>query len=164
MRKKGFTLIEVLASLAIASILLVSIYTIFGTNLKVIRKSYENELSYREATVGFTYVDNIIRSAYKIELTEDKGESNFKSYVINKNGGEISTYTFHTDISNGKRYLYAYIDNITNSSQRGSKIRIARCEDLYLYFDPSNQTIRFKMNKDNNDLSYQTLIYVDRRL
>mgnify|MGYP002758269424 CR=1 FL=1 len=164
MRKKGFTLIELLAALAIASILIATSYAIFGANLKIAKHTYKNELEYKEASVGFNYIDNIIRSSYKIELIEDNGETNLKAYVLNKESKDISSYTFFTDTSNKKRYLYAYIDNTTNKSQRGAKLRIASCQDLYLYFDPSKQIVKLIMNKDNLDIRYETSINIGKRL
>ncbi|WP_297281571.1 PilW family protein [uncultured Anaerococcus sp.] len=164
MRKKGFTLIELLAALAIASILIATSYVIFGSNLKVAKHTYKNELEYKEASVGFTYIDNVIRSAYKFELVEDNGETNLKAYVLNRDSKEISSYTFFTDISNNKRYLYAYIDNISNKSQRGAKVRIASCNDLYLYFNPARQVVKIVINKDKLDIRYETTINVGKRL
>lgn len=164
MRKKGFTLIELLTTLAIGSILIATCYAIFGSNIKVAKYTYQNELDYKQASVGFTYIDNIIRSAYKIELIEDNGESNFKVYVLNRESNQISSYKFLTGISGGTKYLYAYIDNISNKSKGKSKVRIARCEDLYLYFDKSRKTVKILLNKDRSYIRYESLINVGEKL
>jgi comG operon protein 3 family protein (late competence protein comGC) len=164
MRKKGFTLIELLTTLAIGSILIATCYAIFGSNIKVAKYTYQNELDYKQASVGFTYIDNIIRSAYKIELIEDNGESNFKVYVLNRESNQISSYNFLTGISGGTKYLYAYIDNISNKSKDKSKVRIARCEDLYLYFDKSRKTVKILLNKDRSYIRYESLINVGEKL
>ena len=164
MRKKGFTLIELLTTLAIGSILIATCYAIFGSNIKVAKYTYQNELDYNQASVGFTYIDNIIRSAYKIELIEDNGVSNFKVYVLNRESNQISSYNFLTGISGGTKYLYAYIDNISNKSKGKSKVRIARCEDLYLYFDKSRKTVKILLNKDRSYIRYESLINVGEKL
>ncbi|MBP2069313.1 PilW family protein [Anaerococcus nagyae] len=164
MRKKGFTLIELLTALAIGSILIATCYAIFGSNIKVAKYAYQNELDYKESSVGFIYIDNIIRSAYKIELIEDNGETNFKVYVLNRESNQISSYNFLTGVSDGIKYLYAYIDNISNKSKGKSKVRITRCENLYLYFDPSNKTVKILLNKDKTEIRYESLIYVGEKL
>lgn len=178
MRKKGFTLIESLASLAIASLLIVTAYIIFGLSIKASKNTYANELDYKSSSLGFTYVENVIRRAYKIELTDDKGETNCKFYLINVSDNKeyISTYRFLTDDSQTtkKKTLYAEIINVSNKGDsddsklyvnyRASKVPIAKCNDLYLYYDAGNETVKIIINKDNPRLRYETLINVGKRL
>lgn len=178
MRKKGFTLIELLASLAIASLLIVTAYVIFGLSIKASKNTYANELDYKSSSLGFTYVENVIRRAYKIELTDDKGETNCKFYLINVSDNKeyISTYRFLTDDSQTtkEKTLYAEIINVSNKGDsddsklyvnyRASKVPIAKCNDLYLYYDAGNETVKIIINKDNPRLRYETLINVGKRL
>lgn len=178
MRKKGFTLIELLASLAIASLLIVTAYIIFGFSIKASKNTYANELDYKSSSLGFTYVENVIRRAYKIELTDDKGETNCKFYLINVSDNKeyISTYRFLTDDSQTtkEKTLYAEIINVSNKGDsddsklyvnyRASKVPIAKCNDLYLYYDAGNETVKIIINKDNPRLRYETLINVGKRL
>lgn len=178
MRKKGFTLIELLASLAIASLLIVTAYIIFGLSIKASKNTYANELDYKSSSLGFTYVENVIRRAYKIELTDDKGETNCKFYLINVSDNKeyISTYRFLTDDSQTtkEKTLYAEIINVSNKGDsddsklyvnyRASKVPIAKCNDLYLYYDAGNETVKIIINKDNPRLRYETLINVGKRL
>ena len=178
MRKKGFTLIELLASLAIASLLIVTAYIIFGLSFKASKNTYANELDYKSSSLGFTYVENVIRRAYKIELTDDNGETNYKFYLINvsENKEYISTYRFLTDDSQTtkEKTLYAEIINVSNKGDsddsklyvnyRASKVPIAKCNDLYLYYDAGNETVKIIINKDNPRLRYETLINVGKRL
>ena len=178
MRKKGFTLIELLASLAIASLLIMTAYIIFGLSIKASKNTYANELDYKSSSLGFTYVENVIRRAYKIELTDDKGETNCKFYLINVSDNKeyISTYRFLTDDSQTtkEKTLYAEIINVSNKGDsddsklyvnyRASKVPIAKCNDLYLYYDAGNETVKIIINKDNPRLRYETLINVGKRL
>ena len=178
MRKKGFTLIELLASLAIASLLIVTAYIIFGLSIKASKNTYANELDYKSSSLGFTYVENVIRRAYKIELTDDIGETNCKFYLINVSDNKeyISTYRFLTDDSQTtkEKTLYAEIINVSNKGDlddsklyvnyRASKVPIAKCDDLYLYYDAGNETVKIIINKDNPRLRYETLINVGKRL
>lgn len=170
MRKKGFTLIELLTSLAIASILILTSYMIFGTSINASKKTFTNELEFKSTSVGFTYIENIIRNSYKIEITEDNGESNCKFYIINKaqpnSDQEISTYRFLTDISksSNEKTLFAEITNISNQVLRNTKVPISKCDDLYLYFDVENERVKIIINKDNPRLRYETLINVGKRL
>lgn len=180
MRKKGFTLIELLASLAIASLLIVTAYIIFGLSIKASKNTYANELDYKSSSLGFTYVENVIRRAYKIELTDDKRETNCKFYLVNVSESDnkeyISTYRFLTDQSQTtkEKTLYAEIINVSNKGDsddsklylnyRASKVPIAKCNDLYLYYDAVNETVKIIINKDNPRLRYETLINVGKRL
>lgn len=178
MRKKGFTLIELLASLAIASLLIVTAYIIFGLSIKASKNTYANELDYKSSSLGFTYVENVIRRAYKIELTDDNGETNCKFYLINVSDNKeyISTYRFLTDDSQTtkEKTLYAEIINVSNKGDsddsklyvnyRASKVPIAKCNDLYLYYDAGNEAVKIIINKDNPRLRYETLINVGKRL
>lgn len=180
MRKKGFTLIELLASLAIASLLIVTAYVIFGLSIKASKNTYANELDYKSSSLGFTYVENVIRRAYKIELTNDIGETNCKFYLVNVSESDnkeyISTYRFLTDDSQTtkEKTLYAEIINVSNKGDsddsklyvnyRASKVPIAKCNDLYLYYDAGNETVKIIINKDNPRLRYETLINVGKRL
>jgi len=178
MRKKGFTLIELLASLTIASLLIVTAYIIFGLSIKASKNTYANELDYKSSSLGFTYVENVIRRAYKIELTDDNGETNCKFYLINVSDNKeyISTYIFLTDDSQTtkEKTLYAEIINVSNKGDsddsklyvnyRASKVPIAKCDDLYLYYDAGNEAVKIIINKDNPRLRYETLINVGKRL
>lgn len=82
MKKSGFTLIEVLASLALISLLVLVGSQIFGQSLRISRKSYQDELMHKEAAYAMAYLDNNIRSAYKIEpLIEANEVSNIRTYT-----------------------------------------------------------------------------------
>ena len=93
-----------------------------------------------------------------------------------KNKEYISTYRFLTDDSQTtkEKTLYAEIINVSNKGDsddsklyvnyRASKVPIAKCNDLYLYYDAGNETVKIIINKDNPRLRYETLIDVGKRL
>ena len=163
MRKKGFTLIELLASLAICSLLATVAVLIFSVNITASKSAFENENSYKETNLAMMYIDNVVKSAYKIELIADTGETNFKAYVLDKSSNEIASIYFKTKAKNEKKYLMAVRDNISNKSSRDGTIRIAACDDLYLYYDGSTQIVTIILNNDTK-FRQETKIYLGERL
>lgn len=163
MRKKGFTLIELLASLAICSLLATVAVLIFSVNIKASKSAFENENSYKETNLAMMYIDNIVKSAYKIELIADTGETNFKAYVLDKSSNEISSIYFKTTVKNEQRFLMAVRDNISNKSSRDGTIRIAACDGLYLYYDGSTEVATIILNNDTK-FRQETKIYLGDRL
>lgn len=164
MRKKGFTLIELLATIAIISLLVTAAMGIFSINIKASKNIFQKEIDYKESSIAMMYIDNIIKSAYKIEFIDDTGETNFKAYVLDKNSNEISSVYFKTSKSeNDKEYLMAVRDNISNKSVRNGTIRIANCNDLYLYYDRTTDVVTVILNKDTN-FKLESKIFLGDRL
>lgn len=164
MRKKGFTLIELLATIAIISLLVTAAMGIFSINIKSNKNIFQKEIDYKESSIAMMYIDNIIKSAYKIEFIDDTGETNFKAYVLDKNSNEISSVYFKTSKSqNEKKYLMAVRDNINNKSVRNGTIRIANCNDLYLYYDRRTDIVTVILNKDTN-FKQESKIFLGDRL
>ncbi|MFO3715954.1 type II secretion system protein [Anaerococcus cruorum] len=164
MRKKGFTLIELLATIAIISLLVTAAMGIFSINIKANKNIFQKEIDYKESSIAMMYIDNIIKSAYKIEFIDDTGETNFKAYVLDKNSHEISSVYFKTSKSqNEKKYLMAVRDNISNKSVRNGTIRIANCNDLYLYYDRRTDIVTVILNKDTN-FKQESKIFLGDRL
>lgn len=161
MKKKGFTLIELLATLAIFSLLITAIISIFSINIKASKNIFKDALDYKEENVAMMYIDNIVKSSYKIELMEDTGQTNFKSYVLDKKSNEISSVYFKTEkSSDGNKYLMAVRDNISNKSKRDGTIRISKIDDLYLYYDNESKIVEIILNQG----SQQCKIYLGERL
>lgn len=161
MKKKGFTLIELLATLAIFSLLITAISSIFFINIKASKNIFKDELGYKEENVAMMYIDNIVKSSYKIELMADTGETNFKSYVLDKKSNEISSVYFKTEkSSDGNKYLMAVRDNISNKSKKDGTIRISKIDDLYLYYDNESKIVEIILNQGNQ----QSKIYLEERL
>ena len=56
MRKKGFTLLELICAIAIGSILIVLINNIVKTNLSISKKAYEDEIEYKNSKNCILYI------------------------------------------------------------------------------------------------------------
>lgn len=172
MRKKGFTLVELLASIAIISLLIVVTSAIFSINIKASKNAYENEVNYKETVVAMMYIENVIRGSHKIELIEDTVETNFKAYILDENSNKISSVYFKTSkSSDGNNYLMAVRDNISkttddisDSTIKSGTIRIAKCKDLYVKYDLSNDIATIILNKNDRKLRFESKIYLGDRL
>src|SRR5690625_347326 len=121
MRRKAFTLLELICSLAIISILILLINNIVFVNFKISDESYKNEMEFKDSTSCMLYIENIIRKADRIEKTNN--ESNFTAYIKNNNKS-YSSYSFELD----KNTLYVRINNLENEGDGESKIPIGKCE------------------------------------
>ena len=164
MKKRGFTLIELILSLAIASIIILVISTIISVNSKVLKATYDNEIGYKESSINILYINNVIEAAYKIEMLEENGMRNFKAYVISKGTNEITTYRFYTRNKGSKSYLFAYLDNISNNSHRGQPQCLGKCDDFYCDYDSQNELIRIIVNRNNPIKRYETSIFVGNKI
>ena len=132
MRKKGFTLLELICAIAIGSILIVLINNIVKTNLSISKKAYEDEIDYKNSTNCILYIENVIRKSDKI--IDFKNENNFKLLI--SEGKNKSTYRFE---QNGKK-LYVYINNLKSNSQREIKIPIGYCSDSKISYDKNDDS------------------------
>lgn len=164
MKKRGFTLIELILSLAIASVIILVISTIVSVNSKALKATYDNEIGYKESSINILYINNVIESAYKIEMLEENGMRNFKAYVISKGTNEITTYEFYTKNKKSKTYLFAYLDNISNNSHRGQPQCLGKCDDFYCDYDPQKELIRIIVNRSSPIKRYETSIYVGNKI
>lgn len=164
MRKKGFTLIELILSLAIASVIILVISTIISVNSKVLKDTYDNEIGYKESSINILYINNVIEAAYKIEMLEENGMRNFKAYVISKGTNEITTYRFYTRNKGSKSHLFVYLDNISNNSKRGKDLNLGKCDDFYCDYDLKNQFIKIVINRNSPIKRYETSIYVGNKI
>ena len=151
MKKRGFTLIELLASLAIISVLILVVSSLFSIAVNLTGKSYEDELDYKEYSYACLYVDNIVRSAYKIDLLDEPNDvTNFVAYVKNPNKtGHFDTYVFDLkQKSDGIGELVVYMNNISNDnrdtdiiSQNGknhSPSKISKCQSAKITYEEGN--------------------------
>ena len=176
MKKRGFTLIELLASLAIISVLILVVSSLFSISINLTGKSYENELDYKEYSYACLYVDNIVRSAYKIDLLDEpNGVTNFVAYVKNPNeGGQFDTYVFdfkQNSHSNGE--LVVYMNNISTEnsdtniiSQNGknhSPSKISKCQSAKITYEEGN-IIHILINENSQKFRYESKIYLGNRL
>ena len=176
MKKRGFTLIELLASLAIISVLILVVSSLFSIAINLTGKSYENELDYKEYSYACLYVDNIVRSAYKIDLLEEPNDvTNFVAYVKNPNkGGQFDTFVFDfKPNTHGNGELVVYMNNISTDnsdtniiSQKGknhSPSKISKCQSAKITYEEGN-IIHILINENNQKFRYESKIYLGNRL
>ena len=152
MTKKGFTLIELLCALAISSLLVILINNIVKTNLMVSKKTYEQELDYKNSTNCILYIENVIRRSD--EIIDYKDENNFK--ILIKDGKNKSTYRFK-QIGNN---LYVYINNINSISEKETKIPIGYCKSSKISYDKDENSFSIMIDfyENEGDSKYKTYI------
>ena len=176
MKKRGFTLIELLASLAIISVLILVVSSLFSIAINLTGKSYENELDYKEYSYACLYVDNIVRSAYKIDLLDEPNDvTNFVAYVKNPNkGGQFDTFVFDfKPNTHGNGELVVYMNNISTDnsdtniiSQKGknhSPSKISKCQSAKITYEEGN-IIHILINENSQKFRYESKIYLGNRL
>ena len=179
MKKRGFTLIELMASLAIISVLILVVSSLFSISINLSQKSYEDELDYKEYSYACLYVDNIVRSAYKIDLLDKPNDvTNFIAYIKkpekNKNRTEFSTYVFDfkkindtygefvvyiNDISSDDRNL----DIISQNGKNHSPSKISKCQSAKITYEDGN-IIHIIINEDSQKFRHESKIYLGSRL
>ena len=148
MRKKGFTLIELICVLAISSILILLINNIVKTNLNISKKTYEEELSYKNSTNCLLYIENIIRNSD--DVIDIKDENNFKLQITSDD--HISTYRFDQDKD--------VLNNINSESDSEIKIPIGFCKSSRISYDKKEDsfTIAIEFYEKNKKSYYRTYI------
>lgn len=142
MKRRGFTLIELVVSLAIASLLVAVISMIFSLNLNFTNKAYLDEKSYKQASQAALYIEDKIRRAYKITKNNSSGDDftlYISSYNPDKKKYEESSYKFSLE----DKVLYAEISNMEKFSERNGKIRICELDHLDLRYDDSDENNKY---------------------
>ena len=127
MKKRGFTLLELLLVLFISSILILLVTNLIFVNFKVSNRSFNQEMDFKDSTNCMLYIENIIRESKKIEKIDDK--SNFILYV--KNEDSLSTYRFEQKSDN----LYVNIRNTESRNSREVAVPIAKCRESKIIYD-----------------------------
>lgn len=170
MKKRGFTLLELILSLAIASILILTLSLVLGSSLKINKQLFANELTYKDSIQAMAYMENMINKAYKIEeVTDFNNECNFKLYVIDapeSSGPSVmKTYRFRSHLSaeDKKTYFSVEVSNQLNNSRSG-KFRVARCDKFKAHLDKKSKTVKIIINPDSPQNRYESLIYVGNKL
>lgn len=79
-KKKAFTLLELIVSLAIISILVFIISSMLTVNFKISNKIYKSDKNYKEAVNAMLYIENVVREAEKIEKIDDD-TCNFRAHL-----------------------------------------------------------------------------------
>lgn len=151
MKRRGFSLLELIISLGIISILILLINNIIFVNFKISDESYKNEMEFKESTSCMLYIENIIRRADKIEKTNN--ESNFTAYI--KDNKSYSSYRF--EVKNN--ILYVRINNMENKGDGESKTPIGKCQDArIIYKEGEGFDISINFLEDEGLSSYKTFI------
>ena len=163
--KKGFTLIELIVSIAIASLLIGALSMVFSLNVGFLNKEYIDEKDYKNASHAALYIEDKIRRAQKIKKI-DGDNCNFILYISayeqNRHKFVESAYRFSLEKGN---VLYAYIDNTEEFSEREGKVRICEIDDLYLYYNDDDEANKYiEMRIDSSTNSIKTFINLGRRL
>lgn len=169
MKKKGFTLIELIVCLAIFSILVLAVGSVLSINLNILNSSYSAEKEYKQANTAMLYVSDKIRKAQKIEEIARKDNLNFILYV---DGYKVSSGRSEIRFSledgktedEGYKVLYAYIDSEKTSENREGKVRIAILKDINIKYDKASQTMDIKINKSSEKSRIETYIKLENRL
>ena len=155
--KKGFSLIELVISLAIISFLILILSNLFSLNINILNKSYKDEKEYKEAYTAMAYIDTTIRMSHKIEEDNHK-DTNFTGYLMRKDDSESSFYFY---CENG--FLYIKRSDISKYSD-GKANKICECGDLNLSYNPSEEVIDIRLKSKNGAYTFKSAIYVGDKL
>lgn len=152
MKKRGFTLLELICAIAIASILIFLINNIVKTNLLISKKTYEYEMDYKNSTDCILYIENVMRKSN--EIIDYKDENNFK--ILISDGEESSTYRFEQIGKN----LYVHINKINSTSKKETKIPIGFCKSSKITYNKGEDSFYIDIDfyeKEGNS-RYKTYI------
>lgn len=155
--KKGFSLIELVISLAIISFLVLILSNLFSLNINILNKSYSDEKDYKEAYTAMAYIDTTIRRSHKIEI-DNHENSNFTGYIM-VDDKKISSFYFYTKDG----FLYINRSDISKDSD-GKANRICECGELDLSYDPSEEIIDMRIKSKNGAYTFKSAIYVGDKL
>lgn len=156
--KKGFSLIELIISLAIISFLVLVLSNLFSLNINTLNRSYSDEKEYKEAYTGLAFIDTTIRMSHEIKK-ENHGDSNFTGYIYNDLNKETSFYFYS---KNG--FLYIHRSDVAKDSY-GKANRISECGEIKLDYDEASKLIKIELSSKNDKYNFETAIYVgDKKL
>lgn len=157
MKKKAFSLIELIVSLAIISFLILVLSNIFSLNINILNKSYQEENEYKEAYTAMAYMDATIRSSHRI-VKADSQDSNFIGHIVRNSGDDVSYYFFAKD-----GFLYIHGDNL-NSDSDGRPNKISECDSVKLFYDQDKKIITIKLVSKYQTYTLESAIYVGDKL
>lgn len=157
MNKKGFSLIELIISLAIISFLVLVLSNLFSISINTLNRSYVEEKEYKEAYTGLAFIDTTIRMSHKIEK-EDHGDSNFTGNIFKGTDNVVSFYFYSKD-----GFLCIHRSDISKDTN-GQANRISECGDINLYYDENSKIIRVELYSKNSKYKLETAIYVGDKL
>lgn len=163
-RKRAFSLLELIVSLAIISLLFIILSNLFSFNIKLLADNYKKEKEYKEAYTAILYIDTIIRSSYLIEEKDFDGYSNLVGEVKTKDGLR-SRYTFTIKNDGKNSFLYINRDNLDKGgSDRDVPNKIGKCKNLRINYDKNNSLVKIFLESSSGLYKFQTSIYLGERL
>ncbi|MGO3018088.1 MAG: PulJ/GspJ family protein [Anaerococcus sp.] len=146
-RKKAFTLLELVVSLAIISILVFIISSMLTVNFKISNKIYKADKNYKEAVNAMLYIENIVREADKIEQIDD------------------NTCNFRADLRGSKYKFIMGDDNKLKVEIKGKNGTgtnwIGLVNDIMLYYNGQDEVFLWLEGLDGK--IYQTRINIGIR-
>lgn len=157
MKKKAFSLIELIVSLAIISFLILVLSNIFSLNINILNKSYQEENEYKEAYTAMAYMDATIRSSHRI-VKADSQDSNFIGHIVRNSGDDVAYYFFVKD-----GFLYIHGENL-NSDSDGRPNIISECNSVNLFYDEYKNLITIKLVSKYQTYTLESAIYVGDKL
>lgn len=157
MKKKAFSLIELIVSLAIISFLILVLSNIFSLNINILNKSYQEENEYKEAYTAMAYMDATIRQSHRIVKAESQ-DSNFIGHIVRNSGDDSSYYFFAKD-----GFLYIHGDNL-NTTSDGKPNKISECDSVNLFYDEDKKVITIKLVSKYQTYTLESAIYVGDKL
>ena len=163
-RKKAFSLLELIVSLAIISLLFIILSNLFSFNIKLLADNYKKEKEYKEAYTAILYIDTTIRSSYLIEEKNFDGYSNLVGEVKTKDGFR-SRYSFTIKDDGKNSFLYINRDNLDRGgSDREGSNKIGKCKNLRINYDKNKSLVKIYLESSNGLYKFQTSIYLGERL
>lgn len=148
-KKKAFTLLELIVSLAIISVLVLIISSMISLNFKVSSRIFKEDRSYKEACNAMLYVENIVREAEEIEEIDDP-VCNFKALM---GGGSVYSFYFIED----EKKLMVDIDGKKGQGNNW----IGMINDMILTYDGDEKVLIWMEGLDGE--IYQTSINIGER-
>ena len=155
--KKGFSLIELIISLAIISFLVLVLSNLFSFNINTLNRSYEDEKEYKEAYTALAFIDTTIRKSFEIEQKDHQG-SNFTGYML-RDFNEVSSFYFYSQDG----FLYIHRSDLSKGSG-GKANRISECGEVDLYYAENDKTIKVELLSKNGKYKFETAVYVGDKL
>lgn len=157
LKNRGFTLIEVILSLAICSLIIVPIFSILDFSIDACIIGEEKDELMLNGRYAIEYIKNEIRSADKI-ISSDKIKGLKIKYPTNI-GFVIMIVEGE---NNNKTYRYITYHTKNNKLVRLACSRLDSNYPSYIYFDGNNELCEFVDNIDDSKLDTEnSMIYLD---
>lgn len=133
----GFTLIELVLSMALLSIVLVAAFTVYTYSINTYEADYKKMVAQQNARQALIVLSKGIRQADTVEIT-----SPFKIH-LRTNKGETIQYYLEKDNFSGKGVLYR--------EKNKGKNPIAELENLNFSFSEGKKTVEIELSTHLGD-------------